>query len=458
MGLGLNNGGLSVAEWLCSHGAQVTVTDLKPARALKSSLDKLKQVLGAQNIKYTLGRHDFKDFTNQDVVIKNPGVANDSPYLALAKKYGAQIINEARLFFSIFPGPIVGVTGTRGKSTTSTLLHQILKTKFRKNVLAGNIATQGMMAVVDKLAKNSYPILELSSWQLESLAEYKISPHIAVVTNVLVDHLNRHRSFNEYKTAKLAIVKNQKSRDIAVLNFDNKPARNFAKDISSRVYFFSLTKKVKGSFIKNNAVYFNNGKKTELVMTLEKIKIPGEHNRANILAAITVAKVLGLNSKHISQVVNKFKGLKYRLQYLGQRGGVKVYNDATSTTPDATLAALRTLVTHSLVLIAGGMDKKLDYRALARQIKKQVDFLVLLDGTGSKNLLRQLRRLSFPSDQMKMNIKNLKSAWQIAWSRAEKQGGTILFSPAATSFNMFINEFDRARQLEKLFYGQKTQK
>lgn len=456
MGLGLNQGGLSVAEWFCRHGARLTVTDLKTAVQLRASLSKLKKVPGAKKIKYTLGRHDYQDFCGQDVVIKNPGVPNSSPYLARAKKSGARIINEATLFFSVFPGPVIGVTGTRGKSTTCTLIHQLLKTKIKSHVLAGNIATQGMMAVADKLNTRSFPVLELSSWQLESLDEQHFSPPIAVITNVLEDHLNRYRNFSEYRSAKFALVKYQKSGDCAVLNFDNKNTREFSKKISSRFYFFSLEHKVRGTFVRQGQIYFFDKSKTELVMPVKRIKLIGAHNLSNILAAITVAKLMKISNKNISLVVSKFCGIKYRLEYLGKKRNVAVYNDATSTTPDAALAALQALADKSVVLIAGGMDKKLDYRALARQIKKQVKFLVLLDGTGSIKLQRELRRLSFPAGNLRVAVKTLRNAWQLAWTEAVKNQSIILFSPAATSFNMFINEFDRARQFEKLYYGQKA--
>ena len=243
MGLGLHGGALAVVQWLLKHGAQVTITDTKDAKALKSTIDKIKKFPGSKKIKYSLGGHVNSDFVGQDLIIQNPGVPKNSPYLKIAKKNKTTILNEATLFFQNFAGPIIAVTGTRGKSTTASVLSGIVKTQYPKSVLAGNIAKTAMMSVVDTLPKNSWPVLELSSWQLEGLDPFHISPHLAIVTNVMIDHLNRYDSFNDYKQAKFFICKYQKANDIVVLNADNVHTKSFAKKVKSQVYYFSLTKK-----------------------------------------------------------------------------------------------------------------------------------------------------------------------------------------------------------------------
>lgn len=458
MGLGLNQGGLSVATWMIRHGARLTITDLKSARQLKSSLDYIKKIPGPKQIRYVLGRHDPQDFKTHDLLVKNPGVANDSPYLKIAQRSGIPIVNEALLFFGLWGGPKIGVTGTRGKSTTASLIHYILRTEIKNNALAGNIATTGMMSVLDTLDRKSWPVLELSSWHLETLDEYGVSPELAVVTNVLVDHLNRYKNFATYRRAKSALVRHQHSHDRAVLNFDNTHTRAFARQTVAQVFWFSLHKKVKGGYVAHGFINFYDGRNNFKIMPVAYLQLPGDHNLSNVLAAVTVAKLLGIRHKNIIRAVRNFKGLKYRLELLGSLGSLQVYNDATSTTPDAVLAALQALSDKPIILIAGGEDKKLDYRALARQIKKQIYFLVLLQGSGSHKLLSALKKIKFSAKKLKSEVGSLPQAWRYALGQIPDRPAYLLFSPGATSFNMFINEFDRARQLEKLFYASQKKK
>ena len=447
MGLGLHGGAFSVVKWLLKKDVKLTITDLKTKKELKKSLDMINKIKGSKNIQYTLGKHKLKDFENQDLIIQNPGVPRDSKYILRARDNNIPIINEALMFFGLYPSKVIGITGTRGKSTTSTLTHKILKSKIKNNVLAGNIATTPMFTVLDKLKKNSLPVLELSSWHLESLEEYSISPHIAVITNILPDHLNRYNSFNEYKKAKIAIIKNQKKDDVAILNYDNIHTKKLNKKTKAKVYYFSLKKKVKGGYILNNSIYFNNTK----VMPLNNIKVLGEHNLYNILSAITIAKVVGVSNKNIEKAVNNFKGIDYRLQYIGKIKGLSVYNDATSTTPDATIAAINAMKKDNIILIAGGEDKLLEYNDLAKVIKQKVGFLLLLSGSASDKLIKELKKVRFEDYKMISDILKLKVAWKSALKHASDDNCCIVFSPSAASFNMFLNEFERAKEFNKLY-------
>ncbi len=458
MGLGLHGGGVSVVRWLLKNKAQVTITDLKISSELKFSLNKIKKLPGAKNIRYTLGRHEFEDFTNQDLIIQNPGVPTNSPYIKKAREFGIPIVNEAVMFFGRYAGKTIGVTGTRGKSTTASLLHHILKSPIKGNVLTGNIATTPFFDIVDKLKKNSWPVAELSSWHLELMDEYKISPAIGVVTNVLRDHLNRYSSFRDYQLAKFAIIKHQSKSDIAVLNADNIISKNFAKHTKSKVYFFSLKKKVKGAYLEDKHIYFFDGQKNILVMPTDRIRLLGRHNLANILAAVTVAKVLRISNDKIKKAVNSFRGIDYRLEYKGKVRGRDIYNDSTATSPDATLAAINALGSRSIVLIAGGVNKDLDYALLAKKIKSKVKFLALLSGTGSDSLLTELKKIKYPTDKYQANINKLPVAWALSLKKSSV-GDVIVLSPGGASFNMFINEFDRARQFDKLIHdSQKAKK
>ncbi len=260
------------------------------------------------------------------------------------------------------------------------------------------------------------------------------------------DHLNRYNSFNDYKNAKLVNIKYQTKNDYAVLNADNSITLGFSKKTKAKVYYFSLKKKVKGVYIKDNNIYFNDNKKNTKVMSIKSIKVLGEHNLSNILTAIVVAKILKISNKDIKDVVSKFKGIDYRLEYKGIVKNFEVFNDATSTTPDATIVALDALEKKPIILIAGGEDKELEYSKLAKKIKQKVKFLLLLSGTGSEKLIKELNKVNYPAYQMITDINNLKQAYKLALKHGREEESYLLFSPAAASFNMFLNEFDRAKK------------
>ena len=449
MGLGLHGGAFQVVKWLLKQGAIITITDLRSATILQPTLDKIKKLPRSRQISYVFGQHRLADFKNQDLIVQNPGVSPNSKYLVAARSAHIPIVNEAVMFFGLYPQPIIGVTGTRGKSTVTTLIHQILKTTIKDNVVAGNIGTTPMFAILDKLSHKSLPVIELSSWHLEGLSDYNRSPHIAVITNILVDHLNRYKNFSAYKQAKINIIKNQKKSDVAILNADNQHTRNLARHTKARVYYFSLNKKVRGVYLRNNNFYFNDNKKEIKVLSVNDLQLLGEHGLSNAAAAICVAKLVGINNVKIKQAVFRFKGVAYRLQSLGYWKNIEIFNDATASTPDATIAAIRALAQHRVLLIAGGEDKKLDYKFLAKIIKKEINTLVLLKGSGSKKLLAELKKLNY---QPKILIKEVSSLAK-AWQQAKKNSSgyeVILFSPAAASFNMFVNEFERARAFENL--------
>ncbi len=457
MGLGLHGGAFQVVKWLLKRGAQLTITDLKTAKQLEPTLKKIKALAGSNKIKYTLGRHSLADFVKQDLIVQNPGVPANSLYLKQARENKIPIVNEAVMFFGLFRGSSVGVTGTRGKSTTATLIHHILKTAIKGNVLAGNIATTPMFSVLDKLQTNSWPVLELSSWHLENLGEYKISPAVAVITNIMSDHLNRYGSMQAYAEAKYHIVRNQGKEDYAVLNWDNKLSSQAAKLTKAKVFYFSLLKKVKGIYYQSGEIYFYDGKRQERVMDIKKIKLLGEHNLANILAAICVAKLLKVNNLNIAKAINSFTGVDFRLQFIGKLGKALVYNDSTSTTPDATMAAIKALAGKKIVLLAGGQDKNLDYGALAKVIKEQVKNVVLLKGTGSDKLIAALHKVKYPLKHLAKGFSSLKAAYTLAKKNLVK-ADLLLFSPAAASFNMFVNEFDRARKFNQLVKNDQKKK
>lgn len=447
MGLGFHGGGVAVARWLAKNGAKVVVTDIKTRQELKLSLEKLKGL----PVKYHLGGHRSADFKNADIVVQNPAVPRESRYLKIAAKAGAEIENEATLFFKLHnPQKIIGITGTRGKSTVSTLLLQILRKKYKKIKLAGNIGSTVMFDIVDKVKKNDQVILELSSWHLENLGQKRLSPHIAVITNIMPDHLNRYKGLKDYMKAKGNILRFQEDDDMAVLNRDNNYTKQMGKIVGGRRFWFS--KKVfpeeNGTLVKNNTIIFRFNGKEKKVCSLSSIKLRGEHNLENILASITVASILGVNSSIIRRVVNNFDGLGDRLELIKSMDSVKYYNDTTSTIPEATIFALKTLANKkNIILIAGGVDKKLNFKNLAREIKKYCKVIILFKGGGSNKMINELEKIKYKP--FITNIKLMSDAVGIAKSFS-RRGDIILLSPACASFNLFVNEFDRGRQFKEI--------
>ncbi|MCX6745665.1 MAG: UDP-N-acetylmuramoyl-L-alanine--D-glutamate ligase [Candidatus Parcubacteria bacterium] len=445
MGLGLHGGGLAVTKFLAQKGALLTVTDLKNEKQLKSSLNQLRGF----KIKYVLGQHKLSDFRNAQMIIQNPGVSRDSRFLLEAKKHKIPIETDLSLFFQLCPSSkIIGITGTKGKSTTTTLIYNIIKAQKKDAVMGGNIRISPL-EFLKKIKSQTPVILELSSWQLEGLAERKISPPIAVITNILVDHLNTYKNLADYAQAKSMIFKYQKPNDIIILNKENALTLKMAKKARAKVYFFSkqkLNKNESGTYPEKNWLIFQTKGKKKKILKLSEIQLPGSHNLENILAAVCLVKTFGIPDKIIKRVIRQFGGIEGRLQLIREHKGIKYYNDTTATTPDAVIAALNTF-DHKVVLLAGGTDKKLDFKNLAKMIKAKVRALILFEGTATEKLVAELRKINF--NQEIVFVDSMKEAFKQA-KYILQEGDAFILSPGAASFGLFINEFDRGEQFNKI--------
>ena len=434
MGLGLHGGGVGTAKFFCQQKAKVLVTDLKTKEQLKESIRKLRSL----PVKYVLGRHRKEDFINADLIVKNPDVSGNSVYLKAARKNRVPIETDISLFFKLSRADIIGVTGTKGKSTVATLAFLLLKRKFPKTLLAGNIGTSPL-EILSKGGRGAKVILELSSFALEDLER---SPSIAVITNIFPDHLNRYKNMNDYIKAKKAIFQHQKKKDILVLNHDNLPTREFSSFAKSKVYFYSRKTRTSGCFLRDKKIFFNGEKNP--VCKLDELKVYGSHNVSNVLAALSVAKLLKVSPRDIKKVLRLFKGVPSRQEFVGENKGVKYFNDTTATMPVALRESILTMAERfpnsKLVLIAGGQNKKLDYKVLAKGIKGKVGCLILLPGTASNMIKKQIGKgiKVFSAASMKGAV---SKASEIA-----KKGDIVLLSPGAASFNLFKNEFDRGKQ------------
>ena len=413
MGLGLHGGGTGIARFLYERGATVTVTDLRTAAELKPSLASIADL----DIKMVLGRHCESDFRKADLIIRNPAVPDDSTYLQIARTHGIPVEMEMGIFFGECDRRrIIGVTGTRGKSTTATFIHHLLNEHGVASILAGNIR-RSAVALLSELKTEEFVILELSSWQLESLEQHAISPGVAVVTNILPDHLNRYPNMSAYEAAKTPIVRYQKPQDLAILNSENSRSASFANITSAQVIYSSTM---------------------DIIPGWHDAQIQGDHNRANLAAAIAATTRFEIPEATVSKAVRSFVGVPYRLQLIGQKHGVKYINDTCATTPDATLAALATMK-RPIVLILGGSDKSLMFEDLGKHIHAlgaQIRLIILLPGEGTARL-----QLTLPNGLLR-EASSMKEAVELAATEAQT-GDSVLLSPACASFGLFDNEFHR---------------
>lgn len=449
MGLGSyeDGSGISAVRFLLSQGAKVTVTDLKTKDQLAQQIKRLGAGLN-KNIKFVLGEHHESDFISADLIVRNPGVPKSSKYLKIAKDNGIPIETDISIFFQLVDRKrIIAVTGTRGKSTTTTLLYEFIKTSDKTAVLGGNI-TKSPLAQMAQVKYGGPIVLELSSWMLESLEPIKRSPHIAVFTNIYPDHLNTYEDIDDYASAKKNIFAWQNLQDYAILNRDNKYTRAMGKEVPSQRFWTSLKKFPieNGCFVSGGRIIYRRDGHEQVICSVKDIMIPGEHNLANILNAVCVAMIYGVKPSAIRKVLKNFRGIANRLELLREIGGVKYYNDTTSTTPEATMAGLKALgLKKNIILIAGGSDKGLDFNELAKEIRKSCKAVVLFKDSGTVRLQPLLT-----SDKLPLALAgNMADAVGIAKSQS-KSGDIILLSPACASFGLFRNEFDRGDQFRKI--------
>ncbi|WP_322512267.1 UDP-N-acetylmuramoyl-L-alanine--D-glutamate ligase [Chloroflexus sp.] len=435
MGLGVHGGGLGVARWLLRHGAKVTVTDLASAEALAepiARLDAFAAELGAQ-VSYTLGEHRAEDIRAAEMLVVNPAVRPDSPWLALARSHGVPIETEMTLFFRACPGPILGVTGTKGKTTTTLLLAAMIRQRYPDTVAAGNLRVSALEAL-DQIGPQTPVVLELSSFQLERLGEAQLSPPYALLTNLGNDHLNWHGSLAAYANAKRQIMAHQRPDGIAVLPPEQ--AREWGGGRQG-VISYSLndltadaTVMADGTFRYRDVVLFRRS----------DLRLPGEHNAANALAAATLAYQFGIDPAAIAAALHTVTGIEHRLELVATIEGVRYINDTTATNPAATAVALAT-VPGPIVLLAGGADKNLDLAALATTIANRAAAVVLLAGSATPTL-QALLQAQAPVLPVSGPFDDLRSAVQAARALAQP-GGAVLLSPGCASFGMFRNEFHR---------------
>jgi UDP-N-acetylmuramoylalanine--D-glutamate ligase len=415
MGLGLLGRGLGDTLFLVRNGAKVTVTDLKTPDQLATSLEKLDGL----PVKYRLGEHREEDFINADMIVRNADVPKTSPFLKIAADHGIPVEMDESLFCKHFNGQIIGITGTRGKTTTTTLIHKILSAHTSQVFLAGNIMGYATLPLLEAAGEDDTVVLELSSWQLQGFHDSRISPHAAVFTNVYPDHLNRYSGMDEYIDDKKAIFRYQKSGDFCVFNGDQEETAAMASEAPADTDFF----------------------RGDDVPADWAVKIPGVHNRQNIAAALRLTRRLQVPEDIIRSEVESFTGVEHRLQRLGEKNRVSFVNDSTSTTPVAGCAALNSVDAKRILLIAGGSDKKLDLQPFAEAAAERCHKIALLRGTATDALRDRIVAVG-GQDKIIGIFNDLRTAVRSLYEESDA-GDVILLSPGCASFGMFQNEFHR---------------
>ena len=468
--------GIAAALYFAQRGDDVTATDLKSAEDLKENVAQLKKF---KNVRLVLGHHDIKDVREADLIVRNPRVRSDSAEIVEAKKLGIPVESDISIFLSHCPAHVIGITGTRGKSTTSALIAEMLKNGSnssqpplskrggasegfeppllrkrgqgaleRQVFLGGNILVSPLTFLSD-VKKDDWVVLELSSWQLEITGENNISPPVAVWTNLMRDHLNTYSGMEEYAEAKAQIFRHQKPEGLVFLPSDES-FDIFADSAPGQVIRFGK----------------KDDKAAQIVQSV-KLKMIGEHNITNAVIATTVALELGVPVSAVKKVLKSFPGLPNRLELVGTVNGVKYINDTTATTPDATIAALRSFC-HTrgggypaptprldsrlhgndkprIHLIFGGADKELEFDEVAAVLKRATVNMYLFPGTAHEKIVK-----AFHAHHVEFkDVKDMKDVMQTI-KKIAKKGDVVLLSPGCASFGLFKNEFDRGEQFKAL--------
>ena len=424
VGLGLHGGAVGTVRWLLDQGAHVTVTDLKTQEDLAPSLEALRD---CRDVTYVLGQHRDQDFTSADLVVRNPGVPNTSPYLIAAQKAGVPIEMDSSLFFLHCPTKdIIGVTGSKGKTTAAKAITSVLSASGKHVVEVGTdgISPLGLLASV---TADSVVVFELSSWRLEALAPHSISPVTAVVTSLLPDHLNTYTSMEAYEDAKKNITRFQKPDDTVYLNHDDQQLRAWEDSVPSTITWFSFSDFTDNTF----------------GISAEDVPLLGNHQKTNVLPAIHIGLQRGMDHNTIQQVVASLAPIPHRLELVRSSNGVDFINNSTATIPEATVEAVRALSAKQLVVILGGGDKQLTFKSLAQALAAaHIRHIIWLPGTATEAMRQAVqKRVSVP-EHMADSMQNAVTHA----ARVAQQGDVVLLSPGATSFGLFNHEFDRGDQ------------
>ena len=443
MGLGLFGGGVSVTRFLVRQGARVTVTDTKQADQLQESIRALRGV----SVTYHLGGHQERDFRDADLVVVNPAVKKTNEFLRVAEGHGVPMDTEMNFFFRLCRAPIVGITGSNGKSTTTALAGAMLEKGKAKVWVGGNIG-RSLLLEVEKIRPEHIVVLELSSFQLQDLGPTGLSPHVSAILNISPNHLDHHGSLRPYISAKENIFANQGPSDYAILNYEDPRCRRMQNKPRSRVLFFGRDIGERdGCVIRRGRFVLRLDGREEAICETSRLRLPGAHNLCNAAAALLAAAVAGAPRRAIPSALSRFRALEHRLEAVRTLRGVRYINDSVATTPESAIAALKTF-REPIVLIAGGHDKELPLGEFASVAAAHTKTVVLIGQTAPK-LSRLIKMHRTGERPALVGVETFEDAFRAA-SEAASPGDVVLLSPACASYGMFRNYAERGETFRKL--------
>ncbi len=441
--VGLGKSGLAAAIFLRRRGAQVTVSDVRSAAALAKDIPALLD----QGIMVEAGGHGLLTFRRQDLIVVSPGVPLDTPELVQVRNFGLPVIGELELAARFLIGKSLAITGSNGKTTTTSLCGAILSAAFPYVQVGGNIGVP-VVALIDESREDGWSVLEVSSFQLETTSQFH--PDIAVILNITPDHLDRHGSFENYVAAKERIFANQTPDDILILNADDEVAARAAIRAKSRVFWFSGKRIVRqGAFVHDGAVYFRATEQSapEFVLKAAAIPLKGQHNVENVLAAVCAARLAGVAPDKIRVAVESFRAVEHRLEFVANVNGVDYYNDSKATNVDAAMKAIAAFPP-GIHLILGGKDKNSDYRLMRPLIQERVKAIYTI-GAAAEKIITHVEGAAPIINSGTLDAAVTKAA------DAAQPGEIILLAPACSSFDQFENYEQRGQVFKDLVFARR---
>jgi UDP-N-acetylmuramoylalanine--D-glutamate ligase len=436
--VGLGKSGVASALFLKAHGARVAVSDTKSGDELHNEIP----VLLDHGITVETGGHGERTFRGQDLIVVSPGVPVDAAPLVQARSLGEPVIGEIELAAQFLPGPIVAITGSNGKTTTTTLTGEILTAGGIATLVGGNIGTPAI-SLAEQAKRETVIVLEVSSFQLETIQTFR--PKIAVVLNVTPDHLDRHRTLEHYVAAKERIFENQRGDDFAVLNEDDPTCRAMAARTRAQVFWFSRQREVKqGAWVRDGNILFRQDEHQREIMQVTEIPLKGAHNLENVLAAVCASALMGCAPEKIRQAVRDFKAVEHRLEFVATIRGVDYYNDSKATNVDATIKALESFPSN-LHLILGGKDKGSDYTVLNDLLRQRVKRVYTI-GAAAAKIESQIQGVEL------VHAETLENALRKV-NAAAQPGDVVLLAPACASFDQFKSYEHRGKVFKEIVRG-----
>lgn len=436
--VGLGKSGVASALFLKKQGAKVSVSDTKSGDELRNEIP----VLLDNGITVETGGHGERTFRGQDLIVVSPGIPVDAPPLVQARSLGESVIGEVELAAQFLPGPIIAITGSNGKTTTTTLVGEILATAGFSALVGGNIGTPAI-SLAERAKPETVIVLEISSFQLETIQSFR--PKVAVVLNVTPDHLDRHRTFEIYTGAKARIFENQQATDFAVLNADDPTCVAMGQRTRAQVFWFSRQKEVeRGAWVRNGQIVFRDQTGQREVLQVSDIPLKGSHNLENVLAAVCSGGLMGCAPGKIQQAVRNFKAVEHRLEFVATIRGVDYYNDSKATNVDATIKALESFPAN-IHLILGGKDKGSDYTVLNDLLRKRVKRVYTI-GAAAAKIESQIKGPEV------VHAETLENAIRKANALA-RAGDVVLLAPACASFDQFKSYEHRGKMFKEIVRG-----